>query len=66
MQLYRVVDLVEPDNAGLQTHLVLPGIFPALHVTQDQIARETVAHAVRQATPYLTASRNTKSRPITS
>ena len=31
---YRVVNLVEADDAGLQTNLVLPGVFPALENTQ--------------------------------
>ena len=47
--LCRVVDLVEPDDAGLQTNLVLPGVFPVLHhtVTHTESERLDAAAATR-------------------
>ena len=56
--LYRVVDLVEPDDAGLQTYLVLPGVFP--EVFHIQIIRSDGCNAsLLWAMPHLTASRKT-------
>lgn len=63
MELYRVVDLVEPNDAGLQTHLVLPGIFPVVPHTDTQSQSAWIMrlqHALATPhCPYLTAKRNT-------